>query len=404
MYERLSQRFSGLRHQPSWLEGGEIRLRGQLDFTIGQAQAGQPVIEITVHRKRLLRQLLQQGVLGACESYLQGDWDTEQLVPLVQLLARNRQLLDQVNRQTLAGLAQQRLRQWYAARHNDRSGSRRNILAHYDLSNDFFALFLDDNWMYSSALFQDPAQSLEAASDNKLKRICEKLELSAGDHVVEIGSGWGGFALYAARNYGCRVTTITISQAQYDKALERIRQAGLADRIDIRLCDYRDLTGQYDKLVSIEMIEAVGSQYLDTYFNCCRQLLKPGGRALIQAITIEDTRYQQALTTVDYIKRYIFPGSFIPCNTVLVRAAAQAGLRLVDLLDMGDSYALTLQHWRERFEAALPQVQALGFDMRFVRMWRLYLAYCEGGFREQVISDVQLLLDAGMPPGAVPCA
>jgi len=247
--------------------------------------------------------------------------------------------------------------------------------------------------MYSSAIFAEPEESLERASQRKLDRICQKLDLRPGDHLVEIGTGWGGMALHAARHYGCRVTTTTISREQHALASQRILDAGLGDRVTLLLEDYRDLQGSYDKLVSIEMIEAIGHQYLDTYFNKCSSLLKPDGLALIQAITIEDHRYQQALGSVDFIKRHVFPGSFIPCVTAMVESAGRAGqLRLVNLEDFGASYASTLNHWRKRFMSSLDRVRAQGYDDRFVRMWEFYLCYCEGGFLERSISDVHLLL------------
>ena len=211
---------------------------------------------------------------------------------------------------------------------------------------------------------------------------------------MEIGSGWGGFAIYAAQHYGCKVTTITISQAQYDEAVQRIQAAGLSHRVEVQLKDYRQLQGKFDKLVSIEMIEAVGEQFLPTYFKQCRALLKPQGLALIQAITIEDARYKKALDTVDYIKRYIFPGSFIPCISVLTQTASEQKLRLKQLEDIGQSYAQTIHHWRKNFLDAKAQVLALGFDENFIRMWDFYLCYCEGGFKEGVISDVHLLFEA----------
>jgi cyclopropane-fatty-acyl-phospholipid synthase len=235
---------------------------------------------------------------------------------------------------------------------------------------------------------------LEEASDYKKELICQKLQLKPMDHLVEIGSGWGGFAIYAAQHYGCQVTTITISQAQYEEAVQRVQAAGLSHRVDVQLKDYRLLDGKFDKLVSIEMIEAVGEQYLPTYFEKCRALLKPHGLALIQAITIEDARYKKALNTVDYIKRYIFPGSFIPCISVLTQSASEQKLRLKQLDDIGQSYAQTLHHWRERFLAAQGQVKSLGFDDNFIRMWDFYLCYCEGGFKEGVISDVHMLFEA----------
>ncbi|WP_157938141.1 SAM-dependent methyltransferase, partial [Acinetobacter junii] len=248
--------------------------------------------------------------------------------------------------------------------------------------------------MYSSAVYKHKDMTLEEASDYKKELICQKLQLKPMDHLVEIGSGWGGFAIYAAQHYGCKVTTITISQAQYDEATKRIADAGLSHRVNVQLKDYRLLEGKFDKLVSIEMIEAVGEQYLSTYFNKCRSLLKPNGLGLIQAITIEDARYKKALNTVDYIKRYIFPGSFIPCISVLTQAASEQQLRLKHLEDIGLSYAETIHQWRERFLNAKERVLALGFDENFIRMWDFYLCYCEGGFKEGVISDVHLLFEA----------
>ena len=303
-------------------------------------------------------------------------------------------MLDKINQNAMAQLSQFILKNWYRTRSNTLSGSRKNIAEHYDLSNDFFKLFLDQSMMYSSAVFESVDMSLEAASDLKKELICQKLQLKPLDHLVEIGSGWGGFAIYAAQHYGCKVTTITISQAQFDEAVARVHAAGLSHRVDVQLKDYRLLEGKYDKLVSIEMIEAVGEQYLPTYFKKCRDLLKPQGLALIQAITIEDARYQKALRTVDFIKRYIFPGSFIPCISVLTERASQQKLRLKQLDDIGLSYAQTIHHWRERFLNAKEQVLQLGFDENFIRMWDFYLCYCEGGFKEGVISDVHMLFEA----------
>jgi cyclopropane-fatty-acyl-phospholipid synthase len=247
--------------------------------------------------------------------------------------------------------------------------------------------------MYSSAIFAGPDDTLEQASKRKVARICQKLELDPRDRLLEIGTGWGGLALHAARHYGCHVTTTTISREQHALASARVQQAGLGDRVSVLLEDYRDLAGSYDKLVSIEMIEAIGHQYLDTYFEKCAALLAPEGMALIQAITIEDHRYAQALRSVDFIKRHVFPGSFIPSVTAMVESAGRAGeLRLINLEDFGPSYALTLQHWRQRFLSRLDRVRAQGYDERFIRLWEFYLCYCEGGFRERSISDVHLLL------------
>lgn len=374
------------------LRHGQITFRGLWNGTVGE-QADLHV-EVDVHDKQLFDLILKNGVLGAAEGYIRGYWHCEDLVGLIQLLSRNRHLLDKINQNVISQASQFLLKAWYKTRHNSISGSRKNIAEHYDLSNDFFKLFLDESMMYSSAVFQNEQMSLEQASDYKKELICQKLKLQPMDHLVEIGSGWGGFAIYAAQNYGCKVTTITISEAQYQEAKQRIEAAGLSHRVDIQLKDYRLLEGKYDKLVSIEMVEAVGEAYLSTYFQQCRQLLKPNGLALIQAITIEDARYLKALTTVDYIKRYIFPGSFIPCISVLTHTASEQKLTLKHLEDIGQSYAVTIHHWRERFLTAREQVLALGFDDNFIRMWDLYLCYCEGGFKEGVISDVHMLFQA----------
>lgn len=374
------------------LRYGQISFRGAWQGTVGEPSDLHAVIE--VHDKKLLELMFKNGVLGAAEAYIAGYWSSENLVELIQILARNRDVLDKMNQNIISQASQVLLKAWYKSRKNSVDGSRKNIAEHYDLSNDFFKLFLDPSMMYSSAMFKDAEMTLAQASDYKKEMICQKLQLKPLDHVVEIGSGWGGFAIYAAQHYGCKVTTITISQAQYDEAVQRIQAAGLSHRVEIQLKDYRQLQGKFDKLVSIEMIEAVGEQFLPTYFKQCRALLKPQGLALIQAITIEDARYKKALDTVDYIKRYIFPGSFIPCISVLTQIASEQKLRLKQLEDIGQSYAHTIHHWRKNFLNAKAQVLALGFDENFIRMWDFYLCYCEGGFKEGVISDVHLLFEA----------
>jgi cyclopropane-fatty-acyl-phospholipid synthase len=274
---------------------------------------------------------------------------------------------------------------------NTRDGARRNIAAHYDLGNDFFALWLDESMMYSSAIFPDAGSDLATAQRHRLDVICRKLELGPEDHLVEIGSGWGGFAIHAAREFGCRVTTTTISRQQHELARQRIEAAGLADRIDVLLRDYRDLDGQYDKLVSIEMIEAVGSDHYETYFSQCARLLKPGGRLLIQAITIADQQYRYAEKNVDFIKRYIFPGGCLPSLSVMINTITRVSDMLVTAVeDIGLDYARTLRHWRHNFEARIEEIRALGYPESFLRMWMFYLTYCEGAFLERAISDVHL--------------
>lgn len=373
------------------LRHGHLQLR-----EAGECRAyGDPAMPgfgtLTIMDGRFFGKLAFGGSVGAAESYMDGDWQSDDLVGLMRLLIRNRNLLDAMEGGG-ARFAGWMMQAAHALRRNTRSGSRKNIAAHYDLGNALFELFLDPSLMYSSAVFDREGMTLEQASQRKLQLICEKLELGADDHLIEIGTGWGGMAIYAAKHTGCRVTTTTISQEQFDLAKARIEAEGLQDRITLLFKDYRDLEGRYDKLVSIEMIEAIGHQFQDTYFAKCASLLKPGGKALIQAITIEDHRYQQALDSVDFIKRYIFPGSYIPCVSAMVASAAHAGqLRLLDLQDIGDSYAKTIHAWRERFLARETDVLALGYDRRFLRMWDFYLAYCEAGFLEQSISDVHLL-------------
>jgi len=373
------------------LREGSLRVRDALGEVVLGAQGSGPLVTVTIDDPAFYRAVATQGSVGAGESYIRGQWRCDDLVALVQLLVRNRELLDGVERgpARIGGWA---LKAWAQLRRNTREGSRRNIAAHYDLGNPFFSLFLSKDLMYSSALFED-GDTLEAASQRKLARICEQLQLKPTDHVLEIGTGWGGFALYAARHIGCRVTTTTISVEQHALASQRIEAAGLHDRVTLLLKDYRDLDGQYDKLVSIEMIEAIGAQYLQTYFATLTRMLKPEGLALLQAITIEDERYQQARRSVDYIKRFVFPGSFIPSlNAMLAAKTRSSDLQLIGQMDFGHSYALTLRAWRERFLAQLPAVRAQGFDEDFIRLWEFYLAYCEGGFLERSIGVSQLLL------------
>jgi cyclopropane-fatty-acyl-phospholipid synthase len=282
---------------------------------------------------------------------------------------------------------------FHLLRSNTKKGSRLNIIAHYDLGNDFYKLFLDETLTYSCGIFEREDSTLKEASLAKYARICQKLDLSPKDNVVEIGSGWGGFAIYAAQNYGCRITTTTISAAQYDLAKELIDKAGVAHKVQLLLEDYRDLRGKYDKLVSIEMIEAVGHKYLDTFFRSCSKLLKEDGMMLLQAITIKDQVFDQHKRSVDFIKRYIFPGSCIPSITAMSRSLARASdLKLFHLEDITPHYARTLSTWRQRFFANIEKVRDLGYPETFIRMWEYYLCYCEGGFAERYLGDVQMLL------------
>ena len=358
----------------------------------GRARTGEPHLTLTIHDPASWVDIAFSGGLGAGEAYMAGRWHCDDLTGLAQLFLRNPQVLYGLNRGPgrLISLIN---KVWHALRRNTLQGSRKNIAEHYDLGNEMFELFLDDTMMYSCGIFEHPQATLQQASIEKLDRVCRKLELHPGDHLLEIGSGWGGLALHAARHYGCRVTTTTISREQYDMARERIAQAGLDDRITVLCEDYRELSGEYDKLVSIEMIEAVGHAYFDTYFEKCSSLLKPDGLMLLQSITIAEQRYAVAKRSVDFIQRYIFPGGCLPSVAVISDAVARnTDMRLLHLEDIGPHYATTLKHWRKRFMAKLDAVRELGYPEEFIRMWEYYLCYCEGGFRERAIGTAQVLL------------
>ncbi|MCB1583470.1 MAG: class I SAM-dependent methyltransferase [Xanthomonadales bacterium] len=346
---------------------------------------------ITIYDERFFQHVAFQGSVGAAESYIDGDWETEDLTKLIQVFVRNRDLLDQMEG-GVASFKNALLKVGHFLNKNTLDGSRKNIAQHYDLGNDLFELFLDSKMMYSSAVYLSPEDSLEEASERKLRIICEKLQLKPEDKVIEIGTGWGGFALFAAQKYGCHVTTTTISDEQYQYTLNQIKALGLENKITLLKRDYRLLKGQYDKLVSIEMIEAVGHHYLPTYLQKCNDLLKPEGLALIQAITIEDHRYHMALKSVDFIKKYIFPGSFIPSVGAILEANAKSTeMKLVNLEDFGESYAYTLRDWHQRFNQQTELLAERGYGKTFRRMWRFYFSYCEGGFLERAISDVHLM-------------
>jgi len=394
--------------QPRWIDrlarrGIMSRLRqitwGQLCIEDGdgkhsfgdQPVDGAPRVEIQVLDQRFYSELAFGGTLAAGEAYIQGYWTCSHLTDLVRLMVRNRHILDRVEGSlTKFKSPLRRLAHWL--NRNTQVGSRRNIEAHYDLGNEMFETFLDPSMMYSSGYYPADDATLDQAAVAKLKRICDKLQLSSEDHVIEIGSGWGGFAVYAATHYGCRVTTTTISKQQHALAQQRIKDAGLEDKITLLLQDYRNLQGHYDKLVSIEMIEAVGHQYLDTYFAKCSSLLKPDGIMLIQAITIADQNYDRAIKSVDFIQRFIFPGGFIPSVSAIADSIKKAtDMRLFHLEDIGPHYATTLEHWRQRFFDNIEQIKALGYSEQFVRMWEFYLCYSEGGFLERVLGDAQLV-------------
>jgi cyclopropane-fatty-acyl-phospholipid synthase len=373
---------------------GRLRLiDAGVDESFGCVTADAPFeVTLRVRNPRFYSDVVFAGTVGAGEAYINGYWHCDDLTGLVRLMVINRHLMDDVD-SGWSALSAPLLRLAHWLNRNDKSGSRRNIAAHYDLGNAFFELFLDETMAYSCGIFERPDSTLLEASTAKFDAACSKLALQPGQHLVEIGTGWGGLAIHAARHYGCRVTTTTISREQYELARERIARAGLDGQITVLLEDYRDLRGEYDALVSIEMIEAVGHQYLDAYFRQCSKLLKPTGAMLLQAITIRDQFYDEARRSVDFIKRFIFPGSFIPSVKTISESLARAtDLKLFHMEDIGPHYATTLRAWRERFMSRLTEVRALGYPESFVRMWEYYLCYCEGGFEERQLGDVQMLL------------
>ncbi len=362
---------------------------------------------VTIHDPRTYASLALGGTVGGGEAYSHGLWSCDDLTNLIRIFAVNRELAHRMER-GLALVTRPLLKLSHRLNRNSRAGSRRNIAAHYNLGNDFYRLMLDETMMYSCAVFERSGATLAEASRAKNDRICRKLELCPNDQVLEIGAGWGGFAIHAASHYGCRVTTTTISQRQYDLATERIRKAGLSERVTVLLTDYRDLPSlglQFDKLVSIEMIEAVGHEYYDAFFGVCKRMLRPAGLMLIQGITIEERSYERAKRSVDFLQRFIFPGSCIPSVSALVRASSKTGdLGLIHLEDIGRHYAPTLRAWRTRIGSAVPQIKALGYGDDFLRRWELYLCYCEGGFLERSVSTVQLLYArSGWRPVPIGC-
>ncbi len=367
-----------------------------LSDAAGEVQIGAPEglpAFVRVHDPGFYRRLLVGGSMGAAEAYIRGEWECDDLTSLIRILLRNSDARRRVGR-SLFGLSSiwNRLRHWFRA--NTKAGSRANIAAHYDLGNDFFRLWLDDTLAYSSGIFRTADSTLHDASIEKFDRICRKLDLRPGDHLLEIGTGWGGFAIHAATNYGCRVTTTTISRQQFETARERIHSAGLSRHITLLNQDYRDLSGQFDKLVSIEMIEAVGHPNFDCYFRKCSELLEPEGTAVIQGITMPDQRYDEYLDSVDFIQRYVFPGGCLPSLGAMIESTARAtDLRLVHVEDFGLHYAETLRQWRRAFEDRLNDVRCLGYAEEFLRLWTYYLCYCEAAFEERQTSVVQVQFD-----------
>ncbi len=371
-------------------DGGEYHHFGQT------VQETSITARIIVHHDSVYRDILFNGTVGAGEAYMRGSWSSPNLVDVVRIMCQNMELVNQINsgwsnlNKTLAA--------WFHRfRANNKKNAKLNIAAHYDLGNDFFSLFLDPTMMYSSAIYPNETTSLDEAAIYKLDHICRQLQLNERDHLLEIGTGWGGMAIYAAKHYGCRVTTTTISKEQYSHAVEQVAAAGLNDKVTVLLDDYRDLQcgpdGKFDKLVSIEMIEAVGPQYYPEYFSTCSQLLKKDGLMLIQSITMPDQRYELTSEQADFIQQYIFPGGHLPCPSILTEHIAKnTDMQVVGIEDITLDYAKTLQDWRERFLENLAVVKSMGYDEVFIRMWDFYLSYCEGGFRERTIGTLQILM------------
>jgi cyclopropane-fatty-acyl-phospholipid synthase len=376
------------------LRGGQLTV-----WENGRAsEHGEPAADglaavLHVHEEAFYRRAVLGGEIGMGESYMEGDWSSPDLVSLIRLAVRNLEQLDAAN-SWLNGMAKWVNRLRHTRRDNTIDGSRENIHQHYDLSNDFFRLWLDETMSYSAGMWLAGDESLEQAQRNKIDRACRQLRLGPEDHLLEIGTGWGGLAMHAAARYGCRVTTTTISREQFELAQERIAAAGLAGRITVLLEDYRNLRGNYSKAVSVEMFEAVGLRHYDEYFRAVGRMLAPGGSFLLQTITMNERSFEKYQQSTDWIQKYIFPGGELSSTVAILQSVARTGrMQLGDLQEFGDGYARTLRQWRENFHAKADAVRSLGFDGRFCRMWDYYLSYCEGSFRERYIGVVQMRFD-----------
>jgi cyclopropane-fatty-acyl-phospholipid synthase len=376
------------------LKRGQIHfLEADLHLTFGKITEDKSLeASVSVFHPGFYNRIVFGGSVGAGEAYMMGLWATDDLTTLFRIFLLNQELFEGLDKRW-SRLAAPAYKIVHALRRDTRKGSLSNISAHYDLGNDFYQLFLDETLTYSCGIFEKKTSTMKEASLAKYDRICRKLALKSSDTVLEIGTGWGGFAIFAAGQYGCHVTTTTISNEQYRLAQERIERAGLRDRIHVLFEDYRDLKGRFDKLASIEMIEAVGHQYLGTFFRKCSDCLKEDGMMLLQAITIADRVFEKHKNTVDFIKRYIFPGSCIPSIAAMSRAVARGtDLKIDHLEDITPNYPRTLRAWRSRFFENIEQVKALGYPNAFIRMWEFYLCYCEAGFQERYLGDVQMRL------------
>ena len=374
----------------------EVRLPDGTDCVYGTGGEG-PRASIHITKEEFFKRCVFYGPIGFAEGYIAGEWETDDLTKLIAWFILNASDAEALQTQTSRGTGLFDLfsafnRLFHRMRHNSRAMSEKNIREHYDLSNDFFRLWLDPTMTYSSAYFEKADESLEAAQIRKYDKLCRRLHLAATDSVLEIGSGWGGFSMHAAKTFGCKVTTVTISKEQYAEASRRIHEAGIQDRIQLLLCDYRDLRGQFDKIASIEMLEAVGDRYVDGYFAKLDSLLSPHGLLGLQAILCPDRQYPILRDGVDFIQKHIFPGSLLMCNARIAQSMAACGdLNLFEYEDMAPHYALTLRRWRETFEAKLDEVRKLGFDEAFLRKWRYYLCYCEAAFGTRHITVAQMV-------------
>ena len=389
----------GVLRQLSQLKSGHlVVIENGERLMFGDSGAGL-VGEVQIHDTSVWGMIASNGSIGAGEAFIHGYWSSPDLTKVIRVLVSNLDVLDAMEG-GLARLGRPLISGLHWINRNTRKGSQKNIAAHYDLGNDMFEQFLDPTMMYSAAQFLTADDTLEQAQLNKLQRICQKLDLKPADHLLEIGTGWGSMSLYAAQHYGCKVTTTTLSKEQFDYTQTRIEALGLQEQVTLLLEDYRDLTGQYDKLVSIEMIEAVGHHFLPSYFKQCARLLKPHGLMLLQAITIREQRYEQAKSSVDFIQRYIFPGGALPSvQKMLEIVGKDTDMNLMHMADFGLHYAKTLRLWHENFRRAHGRLTELGYDEYFLRLWEFYLCYCEGGFLERSIGTAQLLL---AKPAAMP--
>ncbi|MCK9813282.1 cyclopropane-fatty-acyl-phospholipid synthase family protein [Pseudomonas sp. MAFF 302046] len=389
----------GVLRQLAQLRNGQLVVIEDGERHVFGASGASLLGEVHIHDSAAWGMVASNGSIGAGEAFIHGYWSTPDLTAVVRVFVSNLEVLDAMEG-GLVKLGRPMIQGLHWLNRNTRKGSQKNIAAHYDLGNELFEQFLDPTMMYSAAQFLREDDSLEQAQLNKLERICQKLALTPDDHLLEIGTGWGSMALYAAQQYGCKVTTTTLSKEQFAFTRQRIDELGLQDQVTLLLEDYRDLTGQYDKLVSIEMIEAVGHRFLPTYFKQCAQLLKSNGLMLLQAITIRDQRYEQAKNAVDFIQRYIFPGGALPSvHKMLEVVSRDTDMNLLHMEDFGLHYARTLRLWHENFRRAHGRLSELGYDEYFLRLWEFYLCYCEGGFLERTIGTAQMLL---AKPAAVP--